>query len=463
MSFFTSYLHNRSQRVVLNGIESEWKNIEAGVPQGSVLGPLLFLVYINDLPENILSNMKLFADDSSLFTRVTSVNDTQHLLEKDLETVSKWGHQWKMVFNPDLSKQAVEVIFSCKRDKVEHPSLHFNGIPVARVPFTKHLGLFLDEKLSFIKHTKEKISKAMKGIALLKFLSKFVTTDVLNMSYKLYIRPHLDYGDIIYHGQSAEMMVFLEQIQYKAALVITGCWQGTNRDKLYNDLGWESLTDRRWYRRLCMFFKIRNHETPRYLYDHLPPPRDLIYNLRNSRNYSVPHSRTSRFDNSFFPYCIKEWENLSDEIKISASLAEFKRKIISFIRPQGHPIFGILDIKGTRILNKLRVGFSDLRSHRYSHNFDCLSPSRGRNQGCEDNVHFFLCCPHYRSIRISLLGNISQILGNDISVLPDQYTIGIILNGSNVYNKITNRLILSETIEYIRKSRRFVEIEAFNA
>ena len=78
----------------------------------------------------------------------------------------------------------------------------------------------------------------MKGIALLKFLSKFVSKDVLNMAYKLFVRPHLDYGDIIYHGQSSEMMTLIEQIQYKAALVITGCWQGSGRDKLYNHLGW---------------------------------------------------------------------------------------------------------------------------------------------------------------------------------------------------------------------------------
>ena len=71
LDFFNSNLSNRCQRVVLNGIESDWKGIEAGVPQGSVLGPLLFLIYINDLPENVLSTMKLFADDSSLFTRVT--------------------------------------------------------------------------------------------------------------------------------------------------------------------------------------------------------------------------------------------------------------------------------------------------------------------------------------------------------------------------------------------------------
>ena len=111
LDFFNSYLSNRRQRVVLNGTESDWKGIEAGVPQGSVLGPLLFLIYINDLRENVLSTMELFADDSSLFTHVIDVNHSQYVLESDLKTISEWGHQWKMVFNPDITKQAVEVIF----------------------------------------------------------------------------------------------------------------------------------------------------------------------------------------------------------------------------------------------------------------------------------------------------------------------------------------------------------------
>ena len=106
---------NRYQRVTLNGSESSWRSISAGVPQGSVLGPLLFLVYINDLTENIKSQMRLFADDSSIFTPVKNVIDTHEQLVKDLETVSTWGHQWKMVFNPDITKQAVEVIFSVKK------------------------------------------------------------------------------------------------------------------------------------------------------------------------------------------------------------------------------------------------------------------------------------------------------------------------------------------------------------
>ena len=85
----------------------------------------------------------------------------------------------------------------------------------------------------------------MKGIALLKSLSKFLSKDILNMPYILYVCPHLDYGDIIYHNQRMYMMNLIEKVQYKAGLVASGCWQGTSQDKLYNELGWESLSDRR--------------------------------------------------------------------------------------------------------------------------------------------------------------------------------------------------------------------------
>ena len=167
--------------------------------------------------------MRLFADDSSIYTRVKDVQQSHDKLEKDLDMISKWAYQWKMVFNPDLSKQATEIIFSCKNNKPVHPNLTFNNIPVAVEPFTKHLGVYLDSKLNFSKHIKEKICQASKGITLLKFLSKYVDRNVLDLSYKLYIRPHLDYGDILYHNQRADLMNLIEQVQYKAALIVSGC------------------------------------------------------------------------------------------------------------------------------------------------------------------------------------------------------------------------------------------------
>ena len=113
-------------------MESKWGEIKAGVPQGSVLGPLLFLIYINDLEENIKSNVKFFADDTSLFSIVKDPEFSYDMLQHDLDSISEWAYQWKMSFNPDPTKQAEEILFSHKYFRVDHPPLHFNNIEVKR-------------------------------------------------------------------------------------------------------------------------------------------------------------------------------------------------------------------------------------------------------------------------------------------------------------------------------------------
>ena len=110
----TDFLKDRKQRVVLNGQNSSLANIEAGVPQGSILGPLLFLIYINDLPDNLSTNVKLFADDTSLFSVVHDIVTSSCDFNYDLSRVREWAFQWKMSFNLDPSKQAQEVIFTRK-------------------------------------------------------------------------------------------------------------------------------------------------------------------------------------------------------------------------------------------------------------------------------------------------------------------------------------------------------------
>ena len=128
----------------------------------------------------------------------------------------------------------------------------------------------------------------------------------------------------------------------------------------------------------------------------------------------------------------------------------------------GRPMYGIHNIEDVKVLTKLRVEFSDLRSRRFNHNFNCKSPMCSCNlKDEEDNSHYFLRCPHFHHIRINLFSNISRIIGSGISILPCDPLTNIILYGSNVYNKISNNLILIETLEYIRKSERFSVIEAF--
>ena len=118
LNVITDFLYQRKQRVVLNGQHSSWTNIEAGVPQGSILGPLFFLIYINDLSDGLTSNPKLFADDTSLFSVIHNINSTANDLNSDLMKISNWAFQWKMIFNPDINKQAQEVTFSRKINKL---------------------------------------------------------------------------------------------------------------------------------------------------------------------------------------------------------------------------------------------------------------------------------------------------------------------------------------------------------
>ena len=126
---------------------------------------------------------------------------TAENLNKDLETISNWAHQWKMQFNPDRNKQAVQVIFSHKSPKPPHPPLYFNQ---AEVPEHKHLGMILDSILDFSAHVNEAIVKVRRGIGMIRYMAKYVSRDVRDQIYKLCVRPHLDYGDIIYHKPDPE-------------------------------------------------------------------------------------------------------------------------------------------------------------------------------------------------------------------------------------------------------------------
>ena len=194
-----SFLKDRKQRTVLNGQCSLWGDISAGVPQGSILGPLVFLVYIKDLTEDFRCNDKLFTDDTSLFTEVEDSNAAENDMNHYLILINQWAHRWRMSFNPDPQKQAVELIFSRRKDEIDHPVVLFNDTPVKKVIEHKHLGIVLDSKLSFYAHIKAAISKTRRGIGMLKFLSRYLPRHTLNEVYKLHVRPHPDYGDVIYH------------------------------------------------------------------------------------------------------------------------------------------------------------------------------------------------------------------------------------------------------------------------
>ena len=223
-----------------------------------------------------------------------------------------------MEFNPNPSKQATEVLFSCKKNRANHPQLIFNGSAVVKVNEQKHVGLTLEPGLLFDKHLSEKIIKAKRNIAILKYLSKFLPQRTLDQMYKTLVRSHLDYCNVIYHVPSithqpplgmtlSSLMDKVERVQYQAALAITGAWQGSSRSNIYDELGRETLSDRRKGRRVLLINKIINNSTPSYLNEKLPPFCREMFSGNIRTTFHAIRCKTYRYMNSFFPDAIASW------------------------------------------------------------------------------------------------------------------------------------------------------------
>ena len=454
LSLLQDFLSDRFQRVALNGQYSEWKEVKAGVPQGSILGPLLFLIYINDLSVDLKSIVKLFADDVSIFSITHDPNLSANELNSDLRKINDWAHMWRMSFNPDPLKQASEVLFSKKRNIVNHPDLYFNGTKINRVPSQKHLGMILDEKLTFNDHISQKISKASKGVGVLRKLFYLIPRSALVTIYKSFIRPHLDYGDIIYDRPNNNSFTQnIETIQYNAAMAVTGAIKGSSRDNLYNELGLESLSSRRWIRRLLSFYKYFTSMRPCYLYS-LIPKVNSESRTRQRGNIPLFKTRTDSFKYSFFPNYVQEWNKISLSTRV-LPITIFKKFLLKSIRPNENSIFGLHNPNGLKHLTRLRLGLSHLREHKFKHNFqDSINPLCSCGENIETTEHFFLHCQNFSYFRFTLLNSLANI-NPDLPNMDSKELTDILLYGSTKFDPILNNKILSCSIQFILTSDRF--------
>ena len=452
--FLENYLSDRFQRVVLNGQTSSWRPVLAGVPQGLILGPLLFLVYINDLPDGLKSNAKLFADDTSLFTIVKDKNESANILNGDLQLISSWAYKWKMLFNPDRKKPAQEVLFSRKTRIENHPTISLNNIPVERTTFQKDLGLILDEKLNFKQRVDSAISKVNKGTSVIRKLRHTLPRNSLITIYKVFLRPLIDYIDIIYDQPNDDSFCEkLESIQYKAALAITGAIQGTSRDRIYAELGLESLKDRRWYKRLSCMFKIMNEQAPKYLINLIPKCNPIIRTRNNHK--PIFHCRTDYFKYSLFPSTLRDWFDLDENIRNSESISIFKNRLLTFIRPAQNSIFNIFYPTGLKLLTRSRLEFTHLNEHRFRHNFEnCVNPLCSCSLNTENTEHYLLHCHHFTHHRINLMNSVNSVI-DDFESFSDIDKKDILLYGDPRLDNNKNKIILEATLNYIKVSERF--------
>ena len=201
-------------------------------------------------------------------------------------------------------------------------------MPVDHTTCQKHLGLYLDEKSSFYDHINAKISKANKGIGIIKRLSNTLPRNSFLTICKSFIRPHLCYCDITNEQPKNESFCAkIERIKYNAAHAITGAIKGISQTKLYKELGLESLRFRRWVQRLSTFFKIKTSGKPEYRLN-LIPTGQHSYNTRSLDQIETYYCRTDTFKNYFFPNRIFEWNKLDLEIRKSKSYAIFQNALL---------------------------------------------------------------------------------------------------------------------------------------
>ena len=321
------WLTDRRQRVVVDGEVSNWKSVLSGVPQGSVLGPILFLIYINDLDESITSNVLKFADDTKLFRKVNTDGDKQHL-QNDLDRLVKWSEKWQMLFN----------FGKCKCLHTGHGNLNVNYKMGATVLGTtvkeKDLGVTISADMKVSEQCGIAASKGNQILGLIRRNITYKGKKLIIPLYKAIVRPHLEYCIQAWRPYRKKDIDTLERIQRRATKMIPELRDLSYEERL-KECGLTTLETRRLRGDQIEVFKILNG------YENID--RNMFFSLKKdsrTRGHEVKLVKDQcRLDirkHSFSQRTINEWNKLSTDCVTASSVNMFKNKVDTYIRRAGY-------------------------------------------------------------------------------------------------------------------------------
>ena len=310
---------------MLDGSQSFTVSVTSGVPQGTVLGPLLFLSYINDLPLSLTSTTRLFADDSLVYRQIRDRNDCLRL-QDDLTALEDWEAKWQMTFRPDKCHH----IRFTRTNKPIIFSYHLHNIVLDTVPTHKYLGVHLSADMRWNTHVSSARGKASRTLGFLRRNLSRCNADIKILAFKTLVRPHLEYCDTVWDPHTHNNINKLEAIQNKAARWIRRDYRHTTSVTLLKqDIKLDPLATRRQIHRQQMLYKITNNLVDINKDTYLHPTR--IRNTRGSHNlkYHTYQTSTDIFRHSFFPRTIQEWNHLPSHVVNSPTLESFRNRIIT--------------------------------------------------------------------------------------------------------------------------------------
>ena len=308
--------------MVLEGSSSDKVPVLSGVPQGSVLGPSLFLFYINDLPEGITSTVRLFADDTIMYLAIKGKKDSKSLQE-DLNKLASWETKWDMEFHPDKC----QVLSITRKRRPIKSSYILHGKSLAHVDSVKYLGVTISSSLNWNEHISNITSKANRSLEFVRRNLRVSSKKVKETAYTTLVRPIVEYAAPVWDPHQAYLINKVEMVQRRAARYVCNRWHNTSSvSEMLTSLEWRSLRSRRMDAKLAMVYRIRNNMIAMPARTSLTPAtRSFRYG--NSASYIVPSARCDYYHHSFFPSSIRYWNTLPQTVVDSSSLDMFKQRV----------------------------------------------------------------------------------------------------------------------------------------
>lgn len=318
LNWLTAYITNRKQFVVFNGETSEDVSVDSGVPQGSVLGPLLFLLFVNDIVCNIPVKIRLYADDCVIYTEVNSVAD-QILLNNTLNKIALWCDKWQMCINFD---KTVFMRITHRKSPLAYTYSANNNF-LHEVYQYKYLGLWISNTLNWTQHIDYVVRNANCKLFYLRRALKFSTHDVRITAYKALILPSLDYAAIFWDPFTRTNINKLETIQKKGVRFIYNSYGRTSVSTLLSRASLPPIAERNRLARLKFLYQIVKSHYKLDISNIITFSSGYATRQRHQMTITPHRSRNNTFKYSFFPRTITEWNQLTSTQVQQPSLTLF--------------------------------------------------------------------------------------------------------------------------------------------
>ena len=338
-SWFSSYLENRLQQTHVSGVSSDLKQVVSGVPQGSILGPLLFLIFINDLPLAIKhSTTDIFADDTTLSVHNSSLNQIAESLTCDLVNVNSWCDLNRMSINVAKTKTMV-VSSKPNANRIQNhlPFIELNNENIKYSSEEKLLGITIDRTLSWDKHVEIVLKKCNSLLYLLSRIKIFLTVPMRKLFFNAYILPHLDYCCVIWGNCNITQEDKLIRFQKRAARLILDKDFTTPSKSLFSELNWLTFPKRVKFQKAVLLYKIFNGLSPDYLRNIFTFTSDIHERtLRSSSQFQLysPRPNTELFRKSFVYSGSIIWNSLPYYVKNANSVIHFKQLYLQWSKQE---------------------------------------------------------------------------------------------------------------------------------